>query len=196
MQKLSFYKDELLPWLDGLYKTASMQSLLNDLKILYPNDDQFKYSKDNPKPDTSATDPLWFLPVENNYICYYMYKVQADENDKEITQYARLEGITIMERGHNFPKSYVILYREDEEDNNINDEKSISEIKKNKQLRPNQLGYACKDGTITTLLKDIKDFNCPDLFTNGLYSFGKVFYRNLEDLKDYAERQKSKIEKI
>ena len=85
MQKLSFYKDELLPWLNGLYKTASMQNLLNDLKTIYPNDDQFKYSESNPKSDTSATDPLWFVPVENSYICYYMYKVQADENDKEIT---------------------------------------------------------------------------------------------------------------
>ncbi len=193
MQKLSFYKDELLPWLDGLYKTASMQSLLNDLKTLYPNDDRFKYSKDNPKSDTSATDSLWFVPVENSYICYYMYKVQADENDKELTQYARLEGITIMERGHNFPKSYVILYKEDSLDNNINDTTSTSEIKKNKQSRPDQLGYTYKDDTMISLLKDIKNFNCPELFNNGLYSFGDGYYQNLNELKEYAERQKSKI---
>ena len=72
------------------------------------------YTKENPDTsDISATDPLWFSIVEQSYICYYMYKVQADTNDEEITQYARLEGITIMERGHNFPRSYVILYREE-----------------------------------------------------------------------------------
>ncbi len=55
------------------------------------------------------------------------------------------------------------------------------------------MGHAFKDGTMISLLKDIKDFNCPDLFINGLYSFGNIYYRDLDKLKEYAEKQKSEI---
>jgi len=199
MEKILFYKKEILPWFfDYFYKiekTASFSSLLNDLKIFYPNDDQLKYTKEHPKTDNiDATEQMWYEPNENTYICFYMYKVQADLNDKETTKYARLEGISIMERGHNFPKSYVILYSENEKDKNVKAKKENDEQNKEKDDRPSILGYYSKENTtMVSLLKDINDFNCPELFKNGLYSFGDKKYTNLENLKEYAEKQKTEI---